>query len=119
MGVPHFIKKHLVQDLTYWANPVPGATGTITFSTPVAIKGRLEEKNELIAEHPGEEVLSGGHAVTAIDVFEGEYLYLGTSAVADHRTVPGAMRILVVAKIPRLGSTTEFLYRAHLNMDEQ
>lgn len=119
MGVPHFIKKNLVQDLTHWANPVTGATGTITFSAPVMIKGRLEEKHEVVVTHSGEEKVAGGTAVLTLEPFEGEYLYLGTSVATDPRTVDRAMKVLVVTKIPRLGSTTEYLYRAHLNMDEQ
>lgn len=119
MGVPNFISKNLVQDLTHWANPVTGGSGTDTFDAPVSIKARLEEKNEVVVTHSGEEIVSGGTAITAINVFEGEYLYLGTSVETDPRKVPGAMRILVATKIPQLRSTTDFLYRAHLNMDEQ
>lgn len=126
MGTPAFISRNLAQTLVYWGNPVHGGTGTISFDAPVEVVGRYEMKNEIIIIHTGEEKVAGGHAWMAQDVDVGGYIYLGSlddaslpSDISDPREVDDTMRILVKAQFPRLGSSTEFLYRVHLNMDEE
>jgi len=126
MAAPWYIRKNLAQTFVYWGNPTVGGTGTITFDAPVEISGRYEMKNEVVVEHSGEERVAGGHAWLNQDTDVGGYLYLGSltdsdmpSDPSDPRLIEGAMRIIVKAQFPRLGSSTEFLYRAHLNMDEE
>ena len=126
MGTPSFILRNLVQTMVYWGNPVQGGTGNISFDAPVEVLVRYEMKNELVIIHTGEEKLAGGHAWMTQDVDVGGYLYLGAlddsslpSDMSDPREVDDTMRILVKAQFPRLGSTTQFLYRVHLNMDEE
>jgi len=126
MVAPWYIRKNLVQTLVYWGNPVTDGYGQISFDSPVDVIGRYEMKNEIVITHEGEEKVAGGHAILNQDIDVGGYLYLGTlddsnmpSDVSDPREIDDVMRIIVKAQYPRLGSTTEFLYRAHLNMDEQ
>ena len=126
MAAPWYIRKNLVQILVYWGNPVSGTYGKISFDSPVEIIGRYEMKNEIVVTHEGEEKVAGGHAILNQDIDVGGYLYVGAlddsimpSDPDDPREIDDTMRIIVKAQYPRLGSTSEFLYRAHLNMDEE
>jgi len=126
MAAPWYIRKNLAQTLVYWGNPTSDGFGKIEFDSPVELAGRYEMKNEVVITHDGEERVAGGHAWLNQDTDVGGYLYLGTltdsnmpSDVDDPREIEGVMRIIVKAQYPRLGSSTEFLYRAHLNMDEE
>jgi len=121
MSTPNFIKKHLVQTLVYWANPVLDVYSSETFDDPVEIIGRVEYVSELIVNDQGVEVMSKALAYLDQEVQEGEYLYLGTldDSALDSAPVPkttdGSMRVQAFYKAPALGSTTEFMYKAYLN----
>jgi len=119
MSTPAFILRNLRQTLVYWANPVSDGFNGFTYDDPVEIKGRCEFTKELVLDKQGEESMSQARVFLAQEVQDGEYLYLGTLVTIDSAPVPdtteGAMRVLLGVKTPRLGSTTEFEYKAFLN----
>jgi len=119
MSTPAFILRNLRQTLVYWANPVSDGFNGFTYDDPVEIKGRCEFTKELVLDKQGEESMSQARVFLAQEVQEGEYLYLGTLATIDSAPVPdtteGSMRVLIGVKTPRLGSITEFEYKAFLN----
>ena len=123
MTTPQFIKKHLDQTLVYWGNPQSDGRGKSTYDAAVELIGRVESKSELVRTNMGKEVVS--RAIVWLDqvVDENGYLYLGTltdASVIANLTNPsaidGSAEILVMSKNPRLGSSTEFEYIAHINM---
>lgn len=120
MSTLGFISKRLSQTLVYWANPVDDGYGYFTFDDPVEISGRCEYKVELVRSGLGEEVVSRAQVYLDQEVQEKEYLYLGTlddmDSNPDPRDVEGAMEVIAFEKIPKLGSSTLFLYKAYLNM---
>lgn len=120
MSTLGFISKNLSQTLVHWANPVDDGYGYFTFDDPVEISGRCEYKVELVRSGEGEEVVSKAQAYLGQEVQEKEYLYLGTlddmDSNPDPRDVEGAMQVLTFEKIPRLGSSTEFVYKVYLNV---
>jgi len=121
MGTPNYIKKHLKQTLVYWGNPTADGRGGTTFDTAVELMGRVESKTELVRTNKGKEEISRAIVWLDQEVDEGGYLYLGflvdlDSDPDDPREVDGSAEILVMSKNPRLGSTTEFEYMAHINM---
>ena len=121
MTTPGFISKQLSQTLVYWANPVNNGYGSYTFSAPVEIPGRCEFRTERVLTDMGEEVLSKAFIYLDQEVRAGEYLYLGSlddsdvEGNTDPKTIAGAMYVLTFLKIPRLGSATEFIYKAYVN----
>ena len=121
MTTPRFIAKQLSQTIVYWANPVNDGYGSYTFTAPVEISGRCEFRTERVLTDMGEEVLSKAFIYLEQEVESGEYLYLGTlddsgvEGSTDPRTIDGAMIVQTFLKIPRLGSSTEFIYKAYLN----
>jgi len=119
MSTPAFILRNLRQTLVYWANPVSDGFNGFTYDDPVEIKGRCEFSTELVTDMKGVESLSQARVFLTQEVQEGEYLYLGALVDLDSAPVPntseGSMRVLIGVKTPRLGSTTEFEYKAFLN----
>jgi hypothetical protein len=120
MGTPGFITKHLNQTLVYWANPLDDGRGWYTFDDPVEISGRCEYKVELVKTGMGEEKVSRAQVWLDREVQEKEFLCLITlddiDSNPDPRDVDGSMEVLAFSKIPRLGSSTEFEYKAYMNM---
>ena len=117
-----FISRLLSQTLVYWANPVNDGYGHSTFDDPTEISGRCEYKKELVRNNSGNEVLGKARIFLEQEVSEGEYLYLGSLEDSDMDSSPdpleveGAMQVIAFEKMPRLGSSTEFLYVAYTNM---
>lgn len=122
MSTPGFVYRNLSQTLVYWGNPQNDGYNNYSFDDPVEIVGRLEEKDEMVVTNDGAERLSQARAYLNQSVDNGGYLYLGAltdssvDSVSDPHTTQGAMRVLTTKKVPILGSSTEFLYIAHLNM---
>jgi hypothetical protein len=80
--------KYLKQDATYWAPAsVSGVYQTVTWTTPVAIKVRWEEKSERFVDKSGADLVSSAIVFLNQDVVEGGYLFLGTSIVASPKSV--------------------------------
>jgi hypothetical protein len=122
MSIIKMIERNCKQDLVYWALQSLDGYSRETFASPVAIKGRWEGVQEIVKNSKGEEVVSIARVWVLQDVTEGGYLYLGTTTDADYNADPRqmdddkALRVIAFTKLPRLGSTTEFLRKAHLNI---
>ena len=85
--------RHLKQDVTYWTTSEAEFAG-FQFSTPVAIKGRWEERAVLFQTPEGDDAISRAVAYLAADVDIGDYVALGDhTAVADPTTLTGAYRV--------------------------
>jgi len=122
MSLGSIIRKNLVQDAVYWGNPTNKGSGGQTFSAPVAIKCRWEDKNQLF-NTGGERLVISSRALVYVDrdVDEQGKLWLGLLAdlseaqKADPDLLEGAApSIKKFEKIPVLHSTTEFVKVAWL-----
>ena len=122
MSITNMITRVCTQDLVYWALASIDGYSRETFTAPVAIKGRWESAKEIVMDSKGEEVVSVARAWVLQDVTEEGYLYLGAIGDSDYNVDPLAMdrdkalRIIAFTKLPGLGSTTDFVRRAHMNM---
>jgi hypothetical protein len=69
--------RNLREDVTHW--PVTGSDGYggFTFGTPIKLKGRWEEKQELFLTLDNEEEVSKAIVYLNADVAEGDYLGQG------------------------------------------
>ena len=84
----------LRQTATYWAPAsVSGVYQTPTWTVPVAISVRWEEKSERFVDRGGAELMSSATVWLNQDVVEGGYLFLGTSVIASPKSVDGAFPI--------------------------
>ena len=102
------IDQYYLQDATYWGKGASDGFGGHSFDVPIALKVRWEEKNELITDDEGRQIVSRTKVFVSQDLTVGSYLFLGTSAVSNPRTVANAFRILQFKKIPDLfGSVSE------------
>ena len=97
-----FLTKNLRQRATYWAVSTLNASGDPTFVAPKAIKVRWEKGQAVFTSIGGEEATADGLLFVAIDMFEGDMVYLGVSTAADPTTVTGAFTILSVRVTPTL-----------------
>lgn len=95
------------QTMIYWANPITDGFGGYTYTAPVDITGRWEEKQELFLDTEGKEILSRAMVYLSQDVSLGGFLYLG--ALADlassidethPKNVDGSFEIRQFTKIP-------------------
>lgn len=95
--------RNLRETVTHW--PVTGTDGYggFTFGSPILLKGRWEDKNELFITPDHEEVVSAAIVYLNTDIAAGDYLAQG-----DHATVPIANPITVAAKrIRNYGKSTD------------
>ncbi len=96
------VRKAYRQDATYWGSPVPDGFGGSTFTAPVAIKCRWEDKAEQFTSITGEIDVSKAIVFVPEPVKVGGYLLLGTSIVASPLAVTGAEEIRQIMDIPSL-----------------
>jgi hypothetical protein len=99
--------RKMFQTATYWAPLPPGITGQTTFSAPVIISCRWEDKQVLFKNKEGKDVLSD--AIVYVDrplVLEG-YLSLGVSMSTDPRGIG--------REIQAVGKTVNVRARKRLN----
>lgn len=100
------------QTATHWT-ATGFAAGDPTFSAPVALMVRWEDKVERIATASGEERMTRSVVYTAVDLAEGDWLFLGASAEADPRNEAGARRVERFDRSPTLDGR-EFVRKAYL-----
>lgn len=109
-----FLTKHLKDLTTFWS--VTGVTvdGDPTFAAPKAITTRWEEKQAVFTNAAGEEASAGAVVFVKEDMKAGDFLFLGTSAVADPTTVVAAREIQGWSKIKQL-TGSDYERRAFLS----
>lgn len=102
-----YLTKLHKQTIIYWANPTTDGFGGYTYTAPVDIIGRWEEKQEMFLDKEGKETLSRAMVYLSQDVSLGGFLYLG--ALADlaspidethPKNVSGTFEIRQITKIP-------------------
>ncbi len=108
-----FITNRLNQAATYWAVTGADASGDPTFAAASARKVRWEQRSAVFTRPNGEEASSSDVVFVKEDMSAGDFLFLGTSAVADPKTLEAAKEIQGFSKIPQLIGS-EFERRAFL-----
>jgi len=91
----------LNQDVTHWVGSRDGF-GAFSFGTPVALKGRWQEKAEQFRSPAGDDQTSKSVVYLEADVDIGDYLFLGTSIAADPATLSGALAVQQFMNTPDL-----------------
>lgn len=97
--------RNMRQTATYWPPAGNDGFGGVTFGAPVEIKCRWQNKAELARDPDGEEFTSSAVVYPAQPLERQGWLYLGSSVVADPRTVTGAREIRQVGDSPNLRNT--------------
>lgn len=83
----------LNQAVTHWVT-TPDGYGGFAFATPVALNGRWEKRRMLLDRFgSGQETHSEAQVFVETSVAEGDYLFQGTSVIADPSTLDGAYQI--------------------------
>jgi hypothetical protein len=83
----------LNQEVTHWGT-TPDGYGGFTFTTPIVLNGRWEKKRMLLDRFgSGQETHSEAQVFIDTDIVEGDYLFQGTSVVADPSTLDGAFQV--------------------------
>lgn len=108
-----FLTFGLNQECTHWAVTGTDGYNRPTFSAPVVIRCRWEDRVEKIQNDEGVEVVSRSRIFVADDLSTGDYLFLGSSSHPDPREVPGAFRIVAWRKTPGL-MAEDFERKAYL-----
>jgi len=119
MSILKFIKRVCVQTAVYWAPGVPDGYGGLTFSDPVEIKCRWEDKQRLFRATNGNELETKSEVLVTQDVVLQGWLFLGTldeaTVYADSDgtinpiSVEGACEIVAFDKTPLFRSTDKFV----------
>ncbi len=109
-----FLDKHRKQLVTFWSATGADASGDPTFATPKAITARWEERQAVFTNAAGEEASAGAVIFVKEDMKAGDFLFLGTSAVADPTTVGDARKIQGWSKLPQL-TGSDFERKAFLS----
>lgn len=100
------------QLITYWA-ATPSGDGGFTFSAPISLKGLWEDKQELVADATGNQIVSQAIVYLNTEVAINGYLFLGTSIATDPTTVTKAWQIKNYGETPNVRGT-EVLRKAVL-----
>ena len=103
------LTRGLNQTGTYWASPVSDGFGGFSFTDPVTVICRYEEKVELFIDIQGQEKRSVAVVYVAQDMIVGEYFALGThtdSADNEPKDVDVAYMIQAFKKIPNIKGTS-------------
>jgi hypothetical protein len=127
-SIVRFIEKNMVQDVVYWGNPVQNGEGSYTYDTPVAIKCRWVDKEQIITTSPN---FDGITLISRAEVYTTEVLdiesclFLGTlddieiyaessGTLAQPQAISAAYKIKRVEKVPELKSNSVFLLKYYL-----
>ena len=105
------LTKSLKQSAVYWSTPVASGYGGYSFSDPVELDVRWEERQELFINVQGKEERSQAVVYLDQDVDIGGYLYLGElddfdSSDPDPQNVSDAKEIRAFQKIPNIKATS-------------
>ena len=107
-----WITRRYKQTATYWSVSGTSSSGDPSFATPVSIKVRWEQRTAVFTRPNGEEASSSSVVFVKQDMVEGDFLFLGTSVLADPNDV-ASQKVQGFSKIPELVGN-EFERRAFL-----
>lgn len=71
---------HRTEDLTLWRMTGQDVYNKTTFASPVLIEARYQEKDEVIVDSTGRDVVSSTQIFTETELKVGDYVVLGISA---------------------------------------
>jgi len=129
MSIVDFIEDKCVQTAVYWGNPQNAGDGSLKFDDPIEINCMWEDVIRQIEDKAvkdtAEIFVSKSQVFVLQELDEGGYLYLGTldslydvaessTVTLDPLTIENAYMIRKKSKIPRLGSSTEFIRMVYL-----
>lgn len=97
-----WVTSNLKQDVTYWSLVGLDENGDPTFSSPITIKARWEDTNEVNLSASGQTFISQAVVYLSQDVGLGDYLYLGVSVEANPINQKGSKIVMKYNKIPSL-----------------
>lgn len=97
--------RHMTQDFTYWAPLSANEFNEITFSPPVTLKCRWENKNVLFRDSNGQEVTSAAVVYPAQEIALKGYIKRGIHSDAEPLGLTGAFEIRQVGDSPNLSGT--------------
>lgn len=104
---------NMTQDATYWPIVSVDSFNKPVYGSPVPIKCRWQDKQELFRSVEGEQLVSQAVIYPDRPVLRKGYLYRGIIATSDPRTVEGAHQIIQIGDSPSLGGTRT-LYKVFL-----
>jgi len=105
-------QRNLLGTATTWTHTPDGFGGYI-FSAPIALKCRWEKRATTFRDSQGEEITSIAIIYVSADVSIGDYIYEGTTTVADPTTLVEARRVRQFDKMSDLRNI-EILRRVFL-----
>jgi hypothetical protein len=102
------------QEATYWAQSGIDGYGKRTFSAPVTISVRWEDRTDLVINMGGEKIPSKARVYVLQDMVVGDYLALGDyTSTANPEATAAALRIMQYVKSPSI-SGNEYTRKAML-----
>jgi len=124
MSIVTNIERLCKQTAVYWGDPTSDGEGGYTYDDPVEVKCRWEYTKEVFTRIGGgnvsEQLISNAIVYVLQDVDEQGLLFLGELDDLDSadeespKEVSSVYKIERFDKIPRLGSTTEFIRKVYL-----
>lgn len=97
--------RHMKQTATYWAPGVNDGFGGVSFSAPVTLLCRWQDKSELFRDAEAREFTSSAVVYPVQPLERQGYLFLGISSEADPTSVDGAKEIRQIGSSPSLRNT--------------
>lgn len=82
-----FITRNLIQDATKWTAGTKDLYGNPSWSSPIDVKCRWEDKQTKAVDFQGNEIISNAIVYVDTDFAMGDYIYLGISSA----TTPPAL----------------------------
>lgn len=101
------------QIATYWAPGARDGYGQTAFASPVSLTVRWQDKQENFLDPQGEILISNAVVYPQAELAQEGYLFLGTSAIADPKTVSGAYKIRALSQTVNL-KNKQTLYKIWL-----
>lgn len=97
--------RHMKQTATYWAPGSNDGFGGVSFSAPIQVSCRWQDKAELFRDAQSRELTSSTIVYPASPLERQGYLYLGISTEANPHNVDGTKEIRQIGSSPSLGNT--------------
>lgn len=97
----------MVMSLTYWAPNGSDRYGKMQFAAPITVNGRWEDKQQEFISPTGDTLTSKSVAYALQPILIDGYLYNGTSAASDPRSVTGARQVRQSLRVPSLSTLEE------------
>lgn len=116
-SIEKMIKRNCKQMAVYWAPAGKDVYGGISFNNPVEVKCRWEDKQQLVKDNDGNEILSNAQVFVLKDLQEQGYLFLGRLTDltnTDPREVNEAWEIKKKDKSPAMDSVRKFVKVVYL-----